>query len=69
MKKISGDLIVSNPRAFLHRLADVHRTENAAITVLMYRKPEPKDAKVCFFCFFKNLVFQMYLTILLLLLL
>jgi len=42
---ISGDLIVSNPRAFLHRLADVHRTENAAITVLMYRKPEPKDAK------------------------
>lgn len=42
--QVSGDLILPNPRAFLHRLADVHRTEAAAITTLMYKRPAP-DSK------------------------
>jgi translation initiation factor eIF-2B subunit gamma len=34
---LSGDLVVSEPRQFLHRLADTHRTKSAAITALAYR--------------------------------
>jgi translation initiation factor eIF-2B subunit gamma len=34
---VSGDLVVAEPRQFLHRLADTHRTKSAAITALAYR--------------------------------
>ena len=35
---LPSDLIVPEPRAFLHRLADVHRTKSAAITTLAFKR-------------------------------